>query len=69
MENLTDLLLIPIAVIAIAFIIKWLQDLVLLSRVMYDQAITEANERYLLECRAMLNRIYYFAQMEDKYNE
>lgn len=69
MEHLTDLLFIPIAVIAIAFIIKWLQDLALMSRAKYDQAIQEANERYLLECRDMLNRIYYFAQMEDKYNE
>jgi hypothetical protein len=60
MENLTDLLLIPIAVIAIAFIIKWLRDLTLLSRAKYDQAIQEAEARYLLECRDMLNRIYYF---------
>lgn len=68
MEHLTDLFIL-IAVIAIAVIIKWFRDFVLLVRAEYDIAVREADERYLLWCRDMLNRIYYQSEKGDKYNE
>lgn len=70
MENLaTNVLFIPIAVIAIAIIFKWFRDFQRLTRAEYDHAIEYAHQQYLLECRDMLNRIYYTSEMEDKYYE
>jgi hypothetical protein len=69
MEDLTDLLFIPIAVTAIAIILKWFRDFARLVRAEYDHAIEYANQRYLVECRDRLNRIYYTSEMEDRYRE
>ncbi|MBD2316692.1 hypothetical protein [Phormidium tenue] len=59
----------PIAVIAIAIMLKWFRDFARLVRPEYDQAIERTHQQYLLECRDMLNRIYFQSEMEDKYRE
>jgi len=64
-----NILFLPIAVIAIAIIFKWFRDFQRLTRAEYDQATEYAHQQYLLECRDMLNRIYYKSEMEDKYYE
>lgn len=67
---LTNIVLfVPIAVIAIAITLKWFRDFARLVRAEYDHAIEYASQRYLLECRDMLNRIYYMSEMEDRYRE
>ncbi len=70
MENLAiNFLFLPIAAIAIAIIFKWFRDLQRLMRAEYDQAIEYTHEQYLIDCRDMLNRIYYQSEMEDRYRE
>jgi len=60
---------VPIAIIAIAVTLKWFRDFARLVRAEYDHAIEYANQRYLVECRDMLNRIYYQSEMEDRYRD
>ena len=64
-----NILFLPIAVIAIAITFKWFRDFQRLMRAEYDQAIEYTHEQYLIDCRDMLNRIYYQSEMEDKYRE
>lgn len=59
----------PIAIIAIAIMLKWFRDFVRLVRAEYDRATERTHRQYLLDCRDMLNRIYYQSEMEDKYRE
>ncbi len=59
MENSTNLLLIPIAVILLAFICRWYTKFV-------DAQIAIASDRYLLEIKAACEQKQI---MDDKYNE